>query len=216
MTYKIFESKKGNQELEAYSLIKDIVDNNLSLEEKMENLINSYSEIKLTPYGEIDLIKELISKLGGEIYIPRKGDNSERFDAILTFDNSSKIVAEIEIPSTAILDAPRNLLDDIAVLKSRRDFNNYDIIPLVICWDLPNKRTDYWNVIYDINNILKIKIKTISILALAVYYWTNISFNINDDFYLSSSDTKMNNVINILNENDIDISKFKGYFSPYK
>ncbi|EGY0184278.1 hypothetical protein JHM22_001165, partial [Listeria monocytogenes] len=75
------------------------------------------------------------------MYFPRKGDNSERFDAILS-NEEIRAVVEIEIPSTAILDAPRNLLDDYAVIKSRKTDLNSDIVPLVICWDLPNKRTD--------------------------------------------------------------------------
>ncbi|HHQ0057993.1 TPA: hypothetical protein ACSK23_002482, partial [Listeria monocytogenes] len=118
---------------------------------------------------------------------------------------------------TAILDAPRNLLDDYAVIKSRKTDLNSDIVPLVICWDLPNKRTDYWNVIFDINSILKIKIKTISILALAVFYWTNTALDLkNNDFYLDSTDSSMNSVIALLQKLGVSPDKFPGYFSPFK
>ena len=86
------------------SSIEMIIDNNLDLQEKLNKLRESLSTVKLTPNGENELISLLFSKSDGEVYFPRKGDNSERFDATVTFSNY-KIVSEIEIPSSAILDA---------------------------------------------------------------------------------------------------------------
>ncbi|HAB7427956.1 TPA_asm: hypothetical protein GZI67_16350 [Listeria monocytogenes] len=215
MKAKIYESFDNNA-TKQITIIDDLLNNDLSLSEKMANLNNSFSELKLMPNGENELIKRLFEELGYSVYFPRKGDNSERFDAILS-NEEIRAVVEIEIPSTAILDAPRNLLDDYAVIKSRKTDLNSDIVPLVICWDLPNKRTDYWNVIFDINSILKIKIKTISILALAVFYWTNTALDLkNNDFYLDSTDSSMNSVIALLQKLGVSPDKFLGYFSPFK
>lgn len=182
----------------------------------MLNLNNSFSELKLLPNGNNELIKRLFEELGYSVYFPRKGDNSERFDALIS-NEEIKTVVEIEIPSTAILDAPRNLLDDYAVIKNRKSNFNNDIVPLVICWDLPNKRTDYWNVIFDINNILKVRIKTISILALATHYWTDTPLDLkNDDYYLDSTNSSMNTVKELLRNRGISPDSFSGYFSPFK
>lgn len=213
---KIFERINDENTSFISSEIESLINNDLELSDKLNNLKNSLSKVKLTPNGENELISLLFSKFGAEIYYPRKGDNSERFDAVIKF-NKYKIVTEIEIPSSSILDAPRNLLDDYAVLHSRRGKKDIDIIPLVICWDLPNKRTDYWNVISDINDILGVKIKTISILALALYYWTDSSIDfLNDDFYLDYSNNVLFNSIKLLHENNLNESDYPGYFSPFK
>lgn len=210
---KVFESKTLS--VETPSILLNLIDNDLSLNEKMQLLIYSVDKIKSIPNGELELIRILLTKLCGSVYYPRKGDNSERFDAIISFDEY-KTVAEIEIPSTEILDAPRNLLDDYAVLKCRKA-GDYMIIPLVICWDLPNKRTDYWNVITDIYSVLGIKIKTITILCLALYYWTdsNIDFR-SDDFFLHYNEYSIRSAEWMFNTFDIDMNMFDGYFRPLK
>lgn len=213
---KIYRSKKVETEKNQTSDIEKLIINDLNLKDKMNQLINSIQIVKLCPNGENELIRILFEGLGKKVYFPRKGDNSERFDAIVDFDNYKSVV-EIEIPSTEILDAPRNLLDDYAVQKQRKKEKDKAIVPLVICWDLPNKRTDYWNVIKDINSILKIKIKTISILALALHYWTETPLDLeSDDYYLEYSKCHMNSESEIFQKANISIEDYPGYFTPYK
>lgn len=212
---KIYKSKKSETEQPSVSEIEKLIINDLSLKEKMNKLKASINDVKLTPNGENDLIRILFEGLGAKVYFPRKGDNSERFDAVIEFEEY-KSVAEIEIPSTEILDAPRNLLDDYAVQKSRIKDNTKEIIPLVICWDLPNKRTDYWNVITDIKNILGLKIKTISILALALHYWTETPLSLqNDDYFLEHDNCTINNA-EMFNKAGLSAKDYPGYFTPYK
>lgn len=213
---KIFESIQNNDKQVGLSEIELIVKNDFELFEKMDKLRKSISVVKLAPNGENELMELLFSGLGGDVYFPRKGDNSERFDATITFPNY-KVVTEIEIPSTEILDAPRNLLDDYAVMHCRKGENVNNIIPLVICWDLPNRRTDYWNVVTDIYNILGIKIKTISILALALYYWTDTPLDLcNDGFFLNYDNSTMHDAEKVLQKYKMSIEDFPGYFSPFK
>lgn len=213
---KIFESIQKNNQTTSSSPVRDIVDNDLPLADKLSKLRESISTVKLTPNGENELLEVLFAGLGGDIYFPRKGDNSERFDATIIFDNY-KVVTEVEIPSTAILDAPRNLLDDYAVIHSRKGEDTSNIVPLVICWDLPNKRTDYWNVITDINSVLNIKIKTLSILALAFYYWTETPLDLlNDDFYLDHTDSMMHSTSELMKKYGLSTEDYPGYFTPFK
>lgn len=213
---KIFESIQNSDKQVGLSEIELIVKNDFELFEKMDKLRKSISVVKLAPNGENELMELLFSGLGGDVYFPRKGDNSERFDATITFPNY-KVVTEIEIPSTEILDAPRNLLDDYAVMHCRKGEDVNNIIPLVICWDLPNRRTDYWNVVTDIYNILGIKIKTISILALALYYWTDTSLDLcNDGFFLNYDNSTMHDAEKVLQKYKMSIEDFPGYFSPFK
>lgn len=210
---KIFQSKDTSIALE--TSVINLLDNDLALNDKIQLLINSIDEIKQRVNGEQIIIERIFNKLSEEIYFPRKGDNSERFDALINFKNYRSVV-EIEIPSTAILDAPRNLLDDYAVLNCRRTVTN-EIIPLVICWDLPNKRTDYWNVISDIYSILELKIKTITIPCLALYYWTNSSIDFsNDDFFLYHDRLSITVAEKILEKYNLSTECFPGFFSPLK
>ncbi len=213
---KIYKSLQGNDPTISKSRIKELLNNNCSLNEKMVQLRDSLTIVKLTPDGENELIRLLVEGLGLKIYFPRKGDNSERFDALIDC-LGYKSVVEIEIPSTEILDAPRNLLDDYAVLKCRKQEKETEVVPLVICWDLPNKRTDYWNVVTDINAILGIKIKTLSVLALALHYWTGTPLDLqDDDYYLDHANNSMSKATTLLEKANLPQDAFPGYFSPYK
>lgn len=213
---KIYRSKNGDSKEKSVSQIEELIVNNLPIKEKMDNLRNSIQVVKLSPNGENELIHILLEGLGAKVYFPRKGDNSERFDAVIDL-GTYKSVVEIEIPSTEILDAPRNLLDDYAVQKCRKLENDKQIVPLVICWDLPNKRTDYWNVITDVNAILGIKIKTISILALALHYWTETPLNLqNDDYYLEYANCSIISADEMLRKVNLSAEDYPGYFTPYK
>lgn len=213
---KIYRSRNGDSKEKSASQIEKLIKNNLPIKEKMDNLRNSIQVVKLSPNGENKLIRILLEGMGAKVYFPRKGDNSERFDAAIDFEDYKSVV-EIEIPSTEILGAPRNLLDDYAVQKCRKQENDKHVVPLVICWNLPNKRTDYWNVITDVNSILGIKIKTISILALALHYWTETPLNLqNGDYYLEYANCSIVNADKMFRKANLSAEYYRGYFTPYK
>jgi len=214
---QIYKTKQESKP-EEKDYIFELVDNEFELSQKMDLLVSSYQRLKLDPNGFKYLIKALSEKLGLVAHFPRKGDVNERYDVLINDPSGGYgIVAEVEIPSTAILDAPRNLLDDIAVLVNRRGIKPDSLVPLVICWEFPNNRTDYWNVVKDIKDILDIEIKTCSILGLAVLAWTEASFDIKSDaYYLSPSKNSLDNILEILASHDIDEQKYKGLFYPIK
>jgi hypothetical protein len=214
---KIYKPNEVQESKNIYDFIDLLIDNELDLEEKMLNLSNAYERLILTPYAVDRLVEKLFSKFSIPIYFSRKGDNNERFDAKLSFENEFVGILEIEVPSTAMLDAPRNLLDDIAVEVSRNKAELERIIPIVICWTFPNNRSDYWNVINDIKNILNIKIKTIPIMALAVYYWTNNKLElIGDSFYVDIDNNTLKDITELLSNEKINSSNFEGFFAPFK
>lgn len=213
--YEPNDVQKANDEFDFIDLL---VDNDLPLEGKMLNLINSYEKIKNT-YGALEiLVEELFRKLGISIVFSRKGDNNARYDAILSFPESEvEGIVEIEVPSTAMLDAPRNLLDDIAVRSSRSGLTIDKMLPMVICWTFPNNRTDYWNVINDIYNVLDIKIKTVPVIALAVCYWTATPLKLDtDSFYVDMDNNVLTEMIDLLVIKHVNLANFEGYFAPFK
>ena len=208
----------GEQEVDAkQELVESILNFPGNLTEKMKNLEKSYNDLFLTSRSIEELIKRILSHYNIPVFFPRIGDTNERFDAVFTFDNSKKGLVEIEVPSTEMLDAPRNLLDDIAVYSSRRKLAVELITPIVLCWTLPNKRTDYWNVLKDIDNILNIKIKTAPIMSLAVLYWLEKELDFeNDNFYLDADKLILGDIIDLLKDNSVDPSQFSGFFEPIK
>jgi len=93
------------------------------------------------------------------------GDTNFRIDMLSILD-SKILVIEVDVSPVSLLETPRALLDNIAVLNARYNIDIHRLIPLVICAIFPNKRTDYYEVLADIRKVLEIDIKTISIAAL--------------------------------------------------
>ncbi|THU41180.1 hypothetical protein FAM09_03440 [Niastella caeni] len=105
-------------------------------------------------------VRNLFINLGLRNKIRAIGNNYIRFDLLAEFDNSI-IVGEIGLNNTDILEEPRAILDDIAILFSRYNIPKETIIPIIITLAFPNKRSDVYEVITDINNVLSIQIRTI-------------------------------------------------------
>lgn len=217
-TLKIFKPKFSDNSSDITDSLEQLIDNTLPLQEKIINLINHFEEITLKIGKKERLIELILKKLNYDISFSRIGDNNERYDAMIELNKEQKIaIVEVEIPSTAMLDAPRNLLDGVAVYCNRYDKDINKVVPVVFCWAYPNNRTDYWNVINDISKIVKLQIQTISVVALACYYWTKTPFDITSkEFNLDNNDNKLDSLINILEEENIDIETLSGFLSPIK
>lgn len=87
------------------------------------------------------------------------------------------------------LSVNRRILDNLAVLIGRYGFDKSNIIPISIINGLPNKRTDYYEVVEDINKILNVKIFTLTYHILFVLNLFSISFSLDmiKSFYITRS-----------------------------
>lgn len=119
------------------------------------------------------LARNLMNALSVPFQIRRLGDTNMRIDGVFKSAKGRIGVAEIEFNDATILDSPRDILDDCAVLNSRHAFPIPIIDPLIITLRLPNKRSEYWQVIQDISNVLDIKIASITIGAMLHMLWTH-------------------------------------------
>ena len=119
------------------------------------------------------LARNLMNALAVPFQIRRLGDTNIRIDGVFKSANGRIGVAEIEFSDAAILDSPRDILDDCAVLNSRHAFPVQKIDPLIITLRLPNRRSEYWRVIQDIANVLDMKIASITIGAMLHMLWIN-------------------------------------------
>lgn len=119
------------------------------------------------------LVRNLMLSLNVPFHIRRLGDTNMRIDSVFKSGENRLGVAEIEYSDGAILDAPRDTLDDCAVLHARYHIPLNTIDPLIVSSRFPNKRSEYWQVIKDIYEVLGIRIASITVGALLILMWTN-------------------------------------------
>ena len=79
-----------------------------------------------------------------------------------------------------LLSVPRRILDDEAVMIGRYGRTVADVVPISVMNGLPNKRTDYYEVVYDIQSVLGIPISTITFHLLRMLNLYRKSLSIAD------------------------------------
>ncbi|HDR7314285.1 4Fe-4S binding protein [Heyndrickxia sporothermodurans] len=206
-TLKIIESNK--------LLLESLPKEGAFIEESDEvfkQVYNKIIHIKVDSQFPNILTRNLLIQLGISCSIRRKGDVNLRMDGVLGHPGISAGVLEVELAPIGILDSPRNMLDNIAVLNSRYGNEPKTLTPLVVSMSLPNSRTEYYRVINDINKVLDIKINTLTIAALFILVWNNklIDFS-TTDFYVDSEQLSIReNMINIVGR---ELNLSEGFFS---
>lgn len=119
------------------------------------------------------------SRIGA--FLGRKGNPHMRMDIILAPPGVEHGVVEVEFGQAAILDAPRDILDALAVLGSRYEWPMDTTTALIITDMLPNKRSEYWHIIQDIHNVFDIRIGTITIFLLMLFNWNRWELELHQD-----------------------------------
>lgn len=135
------------------------------------------------------IIRNLLLELNLSSVIRRRGDIYARMDLLFSDDTDSLGTAEIETGGD-ILNSPRNILDNIAVLHSRYGFPKEKIYPLIVSFTFPNQRSEYWQVISDIKKVTGIEIFSITLGALLMLLWQNRTISMEDiKLFYADSDT---------------------------
>jgi hypothetical protein len=119
----------------------------------------------------VHLARNLLIAAGCGAAMRRKGDVFARMDIVLGQPWPDFGCAEVEFGDEAVLDAPRDLLDDIAVCVGRHGRNLLPLEALIITDVLPNRRSEYWRIIQDVRKVLEVKIGTVTVLALCMLVW---------------------------------------------
>ena len=113
------------------------------------------------------LARNLLIQNGIGAAMRRRGDTNIRMDLVLGPPGVRQGTSEVEL-GAEVLDAPRNILDNIAVLVARYELSKDSVVPIIVSLDLPNLRSEYWQFILDVRNVLGIKINSITIGALVL------------------------------------------------
>lgn len=131
------------------------------------------------------LARNLLLACGIGAAMRRRGDTNIRMDMVLGPPGVQSGTGEVEFGG-GVLDAPRNILDNVAVLIARYELDRDSIIPLIVTLSLPNQRSEYWQVVRDISTVLNVSINTITIGALVLLVWNRrrIKMSTGDEFYI--------------------------------
>ncbi|MBB5349571.1 4Fe-4S binding protein [Desulfoprunum benzoelyticum] len=116
------------------------------------------------------LVRNLLNEVGLNARTRRRGDTNVRIDAVGFSRSERPFVAEIET-GTGVLESPRALIEDVAVLHSRYDYPVDEIDPVSIILSFPNVRSEYYQVVRDIEKVLGLRCRTITIGALVALLW---------------------------------------------
>ncbi|MEG0835412.1 MAG: 4Fe-4S binding protein [Christensenellaceae bacterium] len=146
----------------------------------MENVYRNLR--RLTQEQQNILIRNTLINLGCQAALSRQGVVYSRMDGF--YENNGQMgVLEIETGSD-MLAVSRAILDDIAVVNSRYGITPQSNHPLAVVLSLPNKRTDYWQVVKDIRAVTNLKIATLTFGAMLLFLWNAIDVSGFDQFYI--------------------------------
>lgn len=153
-----------------------------------------YSKISHLSQDKQNLLaRNMLIELGCECALSRQGDVYSRLDGF--YENEQQMgVLEIETGSD-MLAVSRAILDDIAVVNSRFSITPNINHPLAVVLSLPNKRTDYWQVVKDIKAVLDIKISTLTFGALLLFIWNGADVSDFDQFYVDVDCSSIRNKV---------------------
>lgn len=116
------------------------------------------------------LVRNLLNEVGLNARTRRRGDTNMRIDAVGFSRSERPFVAEIET-GAGVLESPRALLEDVAVLHSRYGYAVDEIDPVSVILSFPNVRSEYYQVIRDIEKVLGLRCRTITVGALVALLW---------------------------------------------
>lgn len=116
------------------------------------------------------LVRNLLNEVGLVARTRRRGDTNMRIDALGFSRSKRPFVAEIET-GTGVLESPRALLEDVAVLHARYGYAVDEIDAISIIAAFPNVRSEYYQVIRDIEKVLGLRCRTITVGALVALLW---------------------------------------------
>lgn len=135
-----------------------------------QNNFNSLSDKKKLIY-----VNKLLHNFGIENELKRIGDVNMRIDSIGKIGNMTVLIS-IEFGNDMV-SLPRKLLEGFAIMHNRYKIDKDKIVLISVIQKLPNKRSDFYQVIDDILKILKIKIYTLPINEITKLLKMNKKFS---------------------------------------
>ncbi|WP_194928190.1 MULTISPECIES: ATP-binding protein [unclassified Idiomarina] len=158
-------------------------ENNQYINENKELFQTIFSRIERSesPYRTLNnLVSKAMQISGIENVLSRQGDVNLRMDAIGIY-KKKYVLCEIEKATN--LDAPRDILDDVAVFCSRYDISKHNVIGMIVVPSMPNRRTEFWELLHDIYEVTGLRIAVVPLAAVLVAVWNERKIPL-EDFFL--------------------------------
>lgn len=161
------------------------------------------------------LVRNLLNEVGLNARTRRRGDTNMRIDAVGFSRSGRPFVAEIETRA-GVLESPRALLEDVAVLHSRYGYATEGIDPVSVILAFPNVRSEYYQVIRDIENVLALRCRTVTVGALIAMLWNFVTLDgfDGDAFTMGEGTIDISDCLGI--EHDKLIEPYPAAFKPAK
>ena len=172
----------------------------------------------LNSHASAQFVRNLLIECGIKCRTRRQGDTNVRMDGVLATVDGRMGVLEIELGNT-VLESPRELLEDVAVLHGRYGIEVGSIDPVSMITRLPNARSEYYRVMSDIEKVLGLRCRTVTIGALLAVLWQfeKIEGFPGDLFMTSPDDTDLSSPIrHHLSESIPAWPPYQGAYRPAK
>lgn len=139
------------------------------------------------------IVRNSLTNLGLPCNVNVHGNNHVRIEFFSEKNDKVVFGESIAKDDPDTLSVSRRILDDIAVLMGRYNFSRSQIIPLAVLDGLPNKRADYYEVVGDVDNVLKIKIYTLTyhLLFLLNLFDKKIDEEMLSAFYINAKENSL-------------------------
>jgi ferredoxin len=165
------------------------------------------------------LARNLLIATGIGAAMRRRGDTNIRMDLVLGPPGVPHGTGEVELGS-GVVEAPRNILDNVAVLVARYEIAKDETVPLVVSLDLPNRRSEYWQVINDTFEVLDVRINSITIGLLVVLVWNRACITIQKgaDLYIDANSSSLRPQIEAILRRKLNVTAeaYPGFAEPAK
>ena len=150
----------------------------------------------------------------------RRGDAYLRMDIVFEQSEEEKLgTCEVEL-GDGVLDAPRKPPRQ----RSSGWFSKYkisrnNIIPLAVTLSLPNQRSEYWQVIKDIKQVLNLQINSLTIGMLVLLVWNRIKVSLNSQeiLYADSDTYTLRDKLEYMLDRELNITEgYPGFIESQK
>ena len=127
--------------------------------------------IAALPHSEAAaFVRNVLATCGVRTSMRRVGDQNVRMDGV--FEMSSGDIGPLEVElGTDALESLRRLLEDIAVLHRRYGITLSDVKPLNLILDLPSTRSEYYQLVTDIEKVTGVRCHTVTLGVLISLMW---------------------------------------------
>jgi ferredoxin len=139
----------------------------------------SSNYLKRNNGSENELIKNFLLNLGIKVKSRAIGNNDIRTD-LFGLNDEFCVLCEVDTTSNDQLDLTRAILDDVAVFCSRYNVQFENIIPIIVIDKFPNKRSDFYEVLSDIENITGLRVCVLSLHLLFILNILNYKMKSNE------------------------------------